>query len=254
MKHKLFKHIVAVAIIIVVALTSLSPAPAFAGLAEAKAAYDAKDYKTAFKEYLPLAEAGNAEAQNRLGRMYLYGQGRISNLDKAVYWYTKAASQGFVYSIATLGYLVDTGDGGMFSPSTEKGSCLYRAASIRGNRVAQWNLYHNLSNSIFTITEAHEWLKRSFKQGYPPALARKGALLIVDPLNFDKTEGLMYLVLAQKYGDDPEVDEYIEETVGDSPSRKKQLEKAKILAAKWKSVKEIPPAGLPPFVLEDCLP
>jgi len=60
-------------------------------------------------------------------------------------------------------------------------------------------------------------------------------------------------VLAQKYGDDPEVDEYIEEIVGDNPTRQKQLEKAKVMAAKWKPVKEIPPTDLPPINIEGCL-
>jgi len=62
----------------------------------------------------------------------------------------------------------------------------------------------------------------------------------MDPLRFDKTKGLMYLVLANKYGDDPEVDELITEVVGDSPSRKRQLKKAKEQAEKWKPVKEVP--------------
>jgi len=239
---------------IIIIFLALAPISAWAGMKEAKAAYDAKDYKTAFKEYLPLAEAGNAEAQDWVGEMYRYGQGKTVDYTKAVYWYKKAASQGFVYSIATLGYLVDTGDGGAFSQSFEKGNCLYRAASERGNRVAQWNLYYNLSDSFFTITEAKKWLQRSLNQGYPPALARQGALLTLNPLVFDKTEGLMYLVLAQKYGDDPEVDDVLEKVVGDNPSRKKQLEKAKAMAAKWKPVKEIPPTDLPPFVLESCLP
>jgi len=233
---------------------ALSASPVLAGMKEAKAAYEAKDYKTAFKEYLPLAEAGNADAQFWIGEMYRFGEGRKENYKKAVSWYRKSATQGFVYSIATLGYLTKTGKGGAILQSKDKAVCLNRAASIRGNRVAQWNLYHNLSDSFLTISEANKWLRRSLNQGYPPALARQGALLILDPLNFDKTKGLMYLVLAQKYGNDPEVDEFIEETVADDSARKKQLEKAKAMAAKWKPVKEVPPAGLPPFVLKDCLP
>ena len=38
-------------------------------------AYDRKDYKTAYKLWLPLAEQGHAKAQHNLGVMYGNGQG-----------------------------------------------------------------------------------------------------------------------------------------------------------------------------------
>ena len=50
-------------------------APAWAGLDEAVAAYQRGDYASAFREFRPLAEQGNANAQYNLGIMYDNGQG-----------------------------------------------------------------------------------------------------------------------------------------------------------------------------------
>jgi len=230
---------------------ALSAPPVLAGMKEAKAAYEAKDYKTAFKEYLPLAEAGNADAQYRIGRMYRDGEGVTSDYNKSIKWFISSAKNGTIPVLVSLGYMAGKGMG--LSESISKENCFYRIAAERGSENGQWNLYMNLSDSFFTMKEAKKWLNRAVKQGQPNALGRQGALLILDPLNFDKTKGLMYLVLAQKYGDDPEVDEFIEETVADDSARKKQLEKAKAMAAKWKPVKEVPPAGLPPVNIDNCL-
>jgi len=238
-------------IIIALMALALTPAPVLAGMKEAKAAYDAKDYKTAFEEYLPLAEAGNAEAQFWIGDMYRFGLGRKQDYNKAVVWFRKSATNGFARVMISLGYMAGKGQGMTLSDKSK--ICFYEIAAYYGISGGQWNLYMKLSNSFFTMKEAKKWLNRAIRQGHPRALARKGALLILDPLNFDKTEGLMYLVLAQKYGDDPEVDEFIEETVADDSARKKQLEKAKAMAAKWKPVKEVPPAGLPPVNIDNCL-
>jgi TPR repeat protein len=42
-------------------------------------AFQAGDYETALQEWRPLAEQGNASAQNNLGNMYDYGDGVIEN-------------------------------------------------------------------------------------------------------------------------------------------------------------------------------
>jgi len=60
-----------------------------------KAAYDAGDYETAYNEWLPLAEAENAKAQNALG--ILYGQVNFSKNEPLIeeQWYLKAAEQNY---------------------------------------------------------------------------------------------------------------------------------------------------------------
>ncbi|MDJ0943313.1 MAG: tetratricopeptide repeat protein [Kiloniellales bacterium] len=59
--------------------------------AEGLAAYDRGDYGGAMALWLPLARAGNVDAQNNLGWMYEHGQGVDADPAKALYWYGQAA-------------------------------------------------------------------------------------------------------------------------------------------------------------------
>ena len=68
-------------------------------------AYKRKDYKTAYKLFLPLAEQGNAFAQALLGAMYFKGDGFPQDYKEAVKWYRLAAEKRF----ADLGIFFDKG-------------------------------------------------------------------------------------------------------------------------------------------------
>jgi TPR repeat protein len=74
-------------------------------------AYDGGDFATAFKEWLPLAEQGNAKAQFRLGRMYRKGEGGTYDALDAVNWFRKAAEQGHADAHTSLGAMYYNGDG-----------------------------------------------------------------------------------------------------------------------------------------------
>ena len=52
------------------------------------------DYATALREFRPLAEQGDADAQNGLGLMYLDGEGVPQDYKTALKWYTLAAERG----------------------------------------------------------------------------------------------------------------------------------------------------------------
>ncbi len=69
-------------------------APAWAGFDEGVAAFDRGDYETALREFRPLAEQGNADAQNALGWMYYIGGGVLQDYVQAHMWYNLAAAQG----------------------------------------------------------------------------------------------------------------------------------------------------------------
>ena len=58
-------------------------------------AYDRKDYKTAYKLWLPLAEQGYANAQHNLGVMYAIGQGVPQDYVLAHMWWNLSGSNGF---------------------------------------------------------------------------------------------------------------------------------------------------------------
>jgi hypothetical protein len=72
--------------------------PAFSNadqLEDAKTAFDNKDYEKAYELLAPLAEAKNAEAQTRLGIMYVNGQGVEMDLTKGLRLIMQAANQGY---------------------------------------------------------------------------------------------------------------------------------------------------------------
>jgi hypothetical protein len=78
--------------------------PAFSNadqLEEAQAALDDKDFEKAYVLLSPLVEAENAEAQTKLGVMYINGQGVEADQNKGLKLITAAASQGYDVAQAT---------------------------------------------------------------------------------------------------------------------------------------------------------
>ena len=57
-------------------------------------AFKNKDYATALREWKPLAEQGNADAQNNLGVIYNNGWGVLLDFVRAHMWFNIAASSG----------------------------------------------------------------------------------------------------------------------------------------------------------------
>ena len=79
-------------------------------------AYEKGDYKTALKEWTPLAEQGNEYAQHSLGEMYFIGIGVLYDSKVAATWHKLAAEQGFAPSQLKLSKLYSSGAGVIFSP------------------------------------------------------------------------------------------------------------------------------------------
>jgi len=98
----------AAAALAIIALTA--PSAMADGVAGLKA-YEAGDYATALKEFLPLAEAGQAAAQAAVGQMYLDGHGVPQDPAQAAIWLEKAASGGNARARAQIGALYATGTG-----------------------------------------------------------------------------------------------------------------------------------------------
>ena len=94
----------------------------------------------AFREFLPLAEQGNALAQNRLGVMYEYLRGVPQNYAEAVKWYRKAAEQGLASAQSNLGTMYRNGQG--VPENDAEAIKWYRRAAKQGFAEAQ----HNLGN------------------------------------------------------------------------------------------------------------
>ena len=75
------------------------------------AAFQSGDYATALREWRPLAEKGDADAQNNLGFMYRNGRGVPQNDKTALKWWTLAAEQGIANAQFNLGWMYEQGQG-----------------------------------------------------------------------------------------------------------------------------------------------
>ena len=93
---------------IVIALFAPAEASDFATGMEA---YKRGDYKTALREWRPLAEQGDAWAQHNLGSMYANGRGTTRDDVEAVKWYRKAAERGLAAAQNRLGVMYAEGKG-----------------------------------------------------------------------------------------------------------------------------------------------
>ena len=80
-------------------------------LQEGLDAYKNKDYETALKLFLPLADDGNTRAQYTLGVMYEGGQGVPQDYKEALKWFRLSAKQGDVEAQYNLGLTYANGEG-----------------------------------------------------------------------------------------------------------------------------------------------
>lgn len=74
-------------------------------------AYDRGDFKTALKEWQPLAKRGDARAQFNLGVIHFNAQSVPHDPIKAVEWYRAAADQGYGPAQTGLAFMYETGQG-----------------------------------------------------------------------------------------------------------------------------------------------
>ncbi len=88
---------------IIIAVILFMGNAAFADYKAGKAAYDAGDYEAAYNQLLPLAEAGDAKAQNAIGIMFDRGHGVNKSLNKAIEYYSTASNIGNYQASLNLG-------------------------------------------------------------------------------------------------------------------------------------------------------
>ncbi len=124
--------------IIIVALLLAWNGLACAGWDEAAEALKQGDIETAFREILPLAAQGNAEAQFFLATMYGAGQGVPQDYKKSAEWLRKAAEQGNVKAQFNLGALYNEGQG--VPQDYKEAAKWFRMAAEQGHVEAQFNL------------------------------------------------------------------------------------------------------------------
>jgi TPR repeat protein len=132
--------------------------PAWADLEAGVAAYQRGDYTTALREWRPLAEQGNADAQNNLGMLYDKGQGVPQDYVQARRWYEKAASQGEASAQLNLGAIYGNGKG--VPEDYQLALYWFRLSANQGNAMAftQLGLMYERGNGVTQdIVLAHKW-------------------------------------------------------------------------------------------------
>jgi len=93
--------------------------------------YNKQDYAGALREWQPLANRGDATAQERLGTMYMFGIGVEKNYATAAQWYRKAAEQGYANAQFNLGMMYATGRG--VKQDDAQAAAWYRKAADQGH-------------------------------------------------------------------------------------------------------------------------
>lgn len=135
-------------------------AAALAGpLEEGMVAYQEKDYLKAIQVWRPLAQAGDAAAQYRLGVMYAEGRGVAPNDAEAALWFERAAEQGEPMAQYNLGASYAGGTG--VRKDMAAAAKWFRRAADQGVALAQLNLgllYANGAGVPQDNVEALKWI------------------------------------------------------------------------------------------------
>src|ERR1022692_1369702 len=132
-----------------------------------------KDEAQAVSWFRKAAEQGNADAQERLGEMYSYGQGGLAKDEaQAVSWYRKAAEQGNEYAQSNLGAMYVGGIGGLPVDHAQAVSW-WRKAAAQGNAYSQYLLgmayEYGEGGLAKDDSQAVSWYQKAADQGYAPA-------------------------------------------------------------------------------------
>lgn len=146
---------------------------AYAAFAEGEAALNQKDFVAAFAMLKPDAEAGNAQAQTYIGRMYRKGQGVPKDPSAAATWFQKAAAQGEWEASNTLATMYRLGEG--VPQDFQKAMQWYMEAAKLGVENAMYRvalMYQAGQGVQANPAEAYKWAYISAKHGGQPEPAR----------------------------------------------------------------------------------
>lgn len=126
------------AILLTALLCSALSSPLQAGQQEGVNAYKAGDYATAYREFMYLAERGDAAGQYWVGKMLSSGKGVEKNYAEALKWYRLAATQGYAKAQYGMGDMYFLGYG--VSPDPAEAVKWFRQAVEQGESFSQHRL------------------------------------------------------------------------------------------------------------------
>ena len=128
---------------------------------------DKQDYSKAFKWYEKAANQGNSDAQSKLGKMYIQGQGVTQDYKEAFKWfeksYEKAAIQGNAEAQGALGRFYQNLKG-----DSKQALIWFEKSANQGNSDSQYELgkiYYYGFGINQNNQEAFQWFEKSANQG-----------------------------------------------------------------------------------------
>jgi hypothetical protein len=141
------------------------------------AAYERKDYSTAFTGFRKLADQGNARAQFGLGVMFDSGRGIPKDEQQAMAWYRKAAEQGHASAQFNLGVMFANGRG--VPKDEQQAMAWYLKAAEQGDAISQFNLgvmFDNGRGVPKDEQQAMAWYLKAAEQGVARAQFNLGSM------------------------------------------------------------------------------
>lgn len=148
------------------ALMLLAVTPASADVKAGVDAWQAGNYDAAVREWRPLADRGDPDAQFNMGQAHKLGRGVPSDLRLAQSWYEKAAQQGHEQAQANLGLI-------LFQNGDRAGAMPWiRKAADHGDPRAQYVMGTALFNGDLVAKDwprAYALMTRAAAQGLPQA-------------------------------------------------------------------------------------
>jgi TPR repeat protein len=150
--------------------------PALADFQAGLEAYQRGDYATALKEWQPVAEKGDANAEYNLGLLYAKGQGVPQDYKQAVEWYRKAAVQGVAAAQFNLGVIYANGQGVPVNP--EEAAKWFTMASQKGVSAAETSLgdLYSEAKGFQNYAEAQKWYRQAAEKGVASAQFNLGVM------------------------------------------------------------------------------
>ena len=134
------------------------------------AAKDRGHYATALRSWLPMADTGDAQAQNNVGFMYEGGLGVSQSYLIAMDWYRKAADSGLAEAQHNIGMLYHHGYGVAANPV--EALRWFKLAADQELPQSEYMLglaYENGNGSPLDYTAARKLLLSSALKNYAPA-------------------------------------------------------------------------------------
>jgi uncharacterized protein len=146
------------------------------------------------------ADAGDSEAEERLGIAYLNGNKVTQDYTRAYDWLSKAAEQNNTMAEKHLAWLYDNGIGG--APDESKAFELYLRAANQNDAVAERNIgirYERGLGVVQDLSKAVQWYKKAAIQGDNDAQDRLGFdLLEGRGVSKDQEQGFARLLYATR--------------------------------------------------------